>query len=172
MKKRLLILSDLWGLHEASYLDLYQQYLAGTYDIKIYDSCYLAGLQDESLGQEERHQHFISGGIEKAVKQVIAAEAAAVSVLAFSVGGVIAWRAALAGLLVDRLVAISATRLRYEERRPDCDLNLWYGELDPYQPNEEWRQQMNVLVQTSPGLGHDIYTRPLIIEEICRTALL
>ena len=171
VKKKLLVLSDLWGFDQAIYLDLYLEKLRPHFDIQLYDSCILSGLTSDQQSQAERHRYFISGGIEMAVKQLIAKEVTALSILAFSVGGVIAWRAALAGLPIDQLVAVSATRLRHEERRPDCDLKLWYGELDSFQPNEEWRQRMNVLVHTSPGLGHDIYTRPSIIDQICRTAL-
>ncbi len=171
VKKKLLILSDLWGFDQATYLDLYLEKLRPHFDIQLYDSCILSGLTSDQQSQAERHRHFISGGIEIAVSRLIKAEKEATTALVFSVGGVIAWRAALAGLPIDRLVAISATRLRYEGSRPDWGLKLWYGELDPYQPNEEWRQRMNVLVHTSPGLGHDIYTRPSIIEQICPTAL-
>ncbi len=171
MKKRLLILSDLWGFTQAKYLDLYLQQLQLVYDLQPYDSCHLAELPQEQTTQEERHQHFVSGGIQQAVKALISTERERLQILAFSVGGTIAWRAALAGIPVDRLFAISATRLRYEERRPACELQLWYGALDPYQPNAGWYEKMQLSAHQWPGQGHDIYKDPSVIDAICQGLL-
>ena len=110
--------------------------------------------------------------IQRAVDALLNAERERVEVLAFSVGGTIAWRAALAGMPVDRLFAISATRLRYEERRPACVLRLWYGALDPYQPNAEWYEEMQLSAYQWPGQGHDIYKDSGVMEAICRELLI
>ena len=94
-----------------------------------------------------------------------------VSVLAFSVGGTIAWRAALSGLPVDQLFAISATRLRYEAEKPNCELRLWYGALDPYQPNAEWYEKMQLSAYQWPAQGHDIYKDAKVIQAVCQQLL-
>lgn len=172
MKKRLLILSDLWGFTQAKYLAAYLKQLEPVYEVQIYDSCHLAELPQGHKTQEERHQHFVTGGIQRAVDALLNAERERVEVLAFSVGGTIAWRAALAGMPVDRLFAISATRLRYEERRPACALRLWYGALDPYQPNAGWYEEMQLSAYQWPGQGHDIYKDPSVMEAICRELLI
>ncbi len=172
MKKRLLILSDLWGFTQAKYLEAYREQLESAYEVQPYDCCLLAELPQGQKTQEQRHQHFVTGGIQKAVDALINAEWKRVDVLAFSVGGTIAWRAALAGMPVDRLFAIAATRLRYEERRPTSELQLWYGAFDPYQPNAEWYEKMQLSAHQWPGHGHDIYKDPSVIEAICQELLI
>lgn len=168
MKKKLLILSDLWGFDQAAYLDLYLKQLKPHFEVQVYDSCVLADLPQDRVNQKERHQHFITAGIERAVAQLFDLESETMTALAFSVGGTIAWRAALAGLPIDLLFAISATRLRYEAHRPDCNIKLWYGAQDAFQPDEAWQDKMNLSAYQWPQLGHDIYKRPPIIKEICQ----
>ncbi|MBX2878125.1 MAG: hypothetical protein KTR30_38755 [Saprospiraceae bacterium] len=168
MKKRLLILSDLWGFTQAKYLDFYHKQLESVFEVQTYDSCLLADLPQEQKSQAERHEYFVSGGIEVAVSRLIETEKQTTAILAFSVGGTIAWRAALAGMPVDQLFAISATRLRYEEQRPSCDLRLWYGALDAYQPKKDWYEKVKLRAHQWPNLGHDMYKMPIVIEEICR----
>ena len=172
MKKRLLILSDLWGFTQAKYLEIYLQQLESTFEVQPYDCCLLAELPQDQKTQEERHQHFVTRGIQQAVDTLINAERERGYVLAFSVGGTIAWRAALAGMPVDQLFAISATRLRYEEYRPNSKVRLWYGELDPYQPKTEWYEKMQLSADQWPAQGHDIYKHPTVIETICQQLLI
>lgn len=172
MPNRLLILSDLWGFDGAAYLDLYLTELEPHFDsIQVYDSCILSELPQHQDSQEERHQHFVAGGIERAVGRLIEAEKEAKTVLAFSIGGTIAWRAALAGIPLDLLFAISATRLRYEVERPDCKIKLWYGSLDPYQPSAEWYEKMQLSAFQWPGYGHDMYREANVIQAICNQLL-
>lgn len=156
---------------QAKYLEVYLQQLEPIYEVQPYDCCLLAELPLGQETQEERHQHFVTGGIQRAVDALINTEREGVEVLAFSVGGTIAWRAALAGMPIDQLFAISATRLRYETEKPNCGLRLWYGALDPYQPNAEWYEKMQLSAHQWPGHGHDIYKHPSIIKTVCQELL-
>ncbi|MEL6944601.1 MAG: alpha/beta hydrolase, partial [Bacteroidota bacterium] len=61
-----------------------------------------------------------------------------VSILAFSIGGTIAWKAALKGLKIKSLWAFSATRLRYEVERPNIPIQLFFGQKDEYRPSSNW----------------------------------
>ena len=56
----------------------------------------------------------MNSGIEIAVQTLLNKEKGEIKILAFSVGGTIAWKAALKGLKVSDLVAVSSNRLRYE----------------------------------------------------------
>ncbi len=100
-----------------------------------------SGLMDLDLSDNSKnciHAQFVNGGIKRAARKLCRKEKQAVNVMAFSVGGVIAWKAALQVLPVKRLYAISATRLRYETKKPDCKCTLYFGEEDGYKPTVNW----------------------------------
>ena len=65
-------------------------------------------------------------------------------ILGFSIGGYIAWKAALEGLKVRNLTAVSATRLRFETTKPDCKIALIYGEHDTFQPSIDWYNRIEL----------------------------
>lgn len=92
-------------------------------------------------------------------------------VLAFSVGGAIAWRAIQAGLVVDQLYAVSATRLRYETAPLRVQGRLYFGEEDPYTPNPEWRTQQTIAIQMLAGEQHECYQKQSVAELICTSVL-
>lgn len=126
------------------------------------------------LPYEEKsiHQQFINGGIERAVQQLLAKEKSRSSyVLAFSIGGTIAWKAGLRGLAIQHCFAISANRLRYETQQAKHPVHLYYGQDDPYRPQQDWLDQMNVNYRLIPGKGHLLYKDPTEIEYICQTIL-
>lgn len=120
MKHRLIILSDLWGVTDASWLSKYVDKLLEDFQVTFYSSCELAEMPRKNLSEEERHNFFVNGGLERAVKNLVELEKDRLTVLAFSIGGAIAWKACLKGLDVKKLYAISSTRLRYEteNRKP------------------------------------------------------
>jgi len=90
-----------------------------------------------------------------------------VDVLAFSIGGTITWKAALKGLRVKSMYAVSATRLRYELNKPTCDINLIYGEEDFFKPSIGWFEKMNLSYSILNNVGHDLYSHKCFSLEVC-----
>lgn len=164
MKPRLIILSDLWGKHDANWVKNYTNPLSKYYDIHFYDACELGEIDTTDYIELKLHQQFVNGGIEKAVLNLIDIEKNEISILAFSIGGTIAWKAGLSGLKINKLIALSSTRLRYEVNKPKCDIQVIYGELDKNKPTQEWLSEMSVYNEIIPNANHDFYKTDLYIE--------
>ena len=158
MKKKptLVLLSDLWGFQNAEWLDHYQHELNDRYAIKLLDSRTLAGIDPSITEEQQIHHQFVHGGIDRAIQQLKGSNLTGITVLGFSIGGLIAWKAALGGLNVNKLVAISSTRLRDETHKPKTPVVLFYGEHDPYAPTKEWFNHLELQPNLLQG-GHGIY---------------
>ena len=168
MKPRLIILSDLWGTEESEWIESYIQRLRLKYDIHYYDCCEL-GKVDKTLGTEHSlHTQFVNDGIATAVQRLLELEDEAVEVLAFSIGGVIAWKAQRLGLKITTLHAISSTRLRYETQQPNCKFYLYFGENDDYKPSANWYSKMKLEPKLLKNKAHNFYIEIECIDEICR----
>lgn len=167
MAQKLIVLSDMWGVKKGLWITSYFGYLQQYYDITFYDCQQLANLDVPICSEENIHQAFVNGGIDTAVKQLMRKESEPCHYLAFSTGGTIAYRAALAGLPMKSLTAISPTRIRYENKRPACDLSIVFGELDTFKPDEKWAKAVGVELQIMPNFGHQLYTDEKIIGQIC-----
>lgn len=135
------------------------------------DCCTLGEVNIEPFEQESLHQQFRQGGVKRAVKMLCEQETGKVDVLAFSIGGTVAWKAALEGMDVGRMIAISATRLRLEVRKPDCNIELIYGERDNFRPGKEWLKLHDLKNEIVPNGGHRIYTNPDLAKRVCATLL-
>jgi hypothetical protein len=166
MKKRLIILSDLWGKSSSNWESLYINKLNNDFEIQYYDCCELGNIDKTVYSENHLHQQFINNGIDVAVKKLLALEKEAVSVLAFSIGGTIAWKATLEGLCVNTIVALSATRLRYENEKPNCTIQLLYGANDSFRPTEKWFEEMNISPQILTNKTHNFYQSYLDFESI------
>lgn len=167
MKKKLLILSDLFGFPA----DVYRQNLSLDFDIEFFDVRELAGI-DKNQSEQEVHQQFVKFGIDRAIENLEKMNAEKTAVLAFSIGGVIAWRYALKSDLVKELWAVSATRLRVEESKPRAEIHLFYGENDPYKPKPEWFEKMTISPEIIPQTGHEVYRQSdfftMLIDKLIR----
>lgn len=168
MTPKLIILSDLWGFEDAHWLSSYLTLLSPVFNIKTYD-CGKLGQVDVGSGNEEQiHHAFVTGGIDRAVVQLLALERAPVQVLGFSVGGTIAWKAALQGLQVNRFCAVSATRLRHEQVSINCEqIKLFFGEDDLFIPDNEWFEQMQINPKILKKQGHLLYQEETQIKQVC-----
>lgn len=166
VKPRLIILSDLWGLHDSFWVKDYVTILKQNFDVKVYDSCALAELNITERSESKIHEQFVDKGIEIASRNLIKTENEKISVLGFSVGGTIAWSAALKELKIDTLYAISSTRLRYETKKPDCKIELYFGKEDQYRPNEDWLKHMRLNQKLIFNKSHTMYTDSEIIKKI------
>jgi len=172
LKKKLLIFSDLWGEKRATFLPQYITLLQSKFDIEFLDCCQIGRVNTSNYNQETLHQQFINGGINLAVENLLKKYSAEVDVLAFSIGGTIAWKANSLGLKVRNFYAVSATRLRYETEKPKSQIRLFYGGLDTYRPNEKWFENLEITDYCIfENEGHDIYQKSDIIQQICNQCL-
>lgn len=171
MIPKLVILSDLWGKQKSDWTSLYISQLSKKFDVVYYDCCDLGRIDTTIYTQENLHQQFTDGGIEKAVDHLYQYEKEAIDILAFSIGGTIAWKAISKGLTVRSLYAVSATRLRYETVLPKISVHLYYGGNDAYKPTNEWFSKMNISPTIIDTQTHDMYTDISIAKSICADIL-
>ena len=144
-KPDILLLSDLWGKENSDWMDLYLQPLSEYFKITYYDCSELAEVDKSIYTEEHLHKQFVKGGIENAVENLLNKENKFFTIVGFSIGGLIAWKACLSQLSTNNLYAISSTRLRYETIKPSTNIELFYGVDDQHKPSEEWFNQLNTL---------------------------
>jgi pimeloyl-ACP methyl ester carboxylesterase len=171
MKPRLIILSDLWGKEKSGWVSAYIELLKDKFEIQYYDCCELGAIDKINYTEENLHSQFVNGGIEKAVEHLLKTEKNQIDVLAFSIGGTIAWKAALQGLNIRCLFAVSATRLRYENGIPNGAIKLYYGENDSNAPSENWFQKHSIDFKIIKKKEHDFYTEKDFATSICKEVL-
>lgn len=157
MKKKLLILTDLWGLRKASFLNRYLDEFEAYFEIRVIDSLELACIDKRVYTKESLHRQFINGGIDRAVERLVLSLEEPVHILAFSIGGVIAWKAAMRSSYVEYLTCVSSTRLRLETERPSCQFSLVFGSNESYGPLVEWFEKMDTHRIEISGGEHDFY---------------
>ncbi len=167
MQNRLIIISDLMGNpNNEGWVEAYANILKSGLLVEHLDTRKLAGI-DLCLGSQEIiHSQFVNGGIDLATKALIRQNKEPAHVLAFSIGGTIAWKAALRGLKTKSLIAISSTRLRYEKEIPDCPTLLFYGENDLNKPKSNWFLNFKIPPVIIPHADHEMYKNSAFIKQI------
>lgn len=168
MKPRLIILSDLWGIEKSEWIDSYILKLKSKHEIQYYDCCDLAKVDKTEYTASNLHTQFVNGGIEIAVNRLLELEQEYVDVLAFSIGGTIAWKAGLLGLKINRFYSISSTRLRYETQKSNCNIHLYFGEKDESIPNSNWHAMIRVDSTIFKNRVHTLYSEKDCIDRICQ----
>jgi hypothetical protein len=171
MKPRLIILSDLWGKEKAAWTLDYIELLKNKFEIQYYDCCELGEIDKTNFSEENLHNQFVNGGIEKAVANLLKIEKNQIDVLAFSIGGTIAWKASLKGQNVRNLFAVSSTRLRYEDKIPSGTIQLYYGENDSNKPSNDWFEKHSIDFEIIKNKEHDFYTEKESADSICAEIL-
>jgi pimeloyl-ACP methyl ester carboxylesterase len=171
MKERLIIISDLWGKEKAEWLTNYTEILKTKFDLNFYDSCEIGNVDKSDYFQDSLHNQFVNGGIELAVNKLIEQEKNPINILAFSIGGVIAWNFGLKTDNIKSLVCISSTRLRKETRRPKGKITLYFGENDEYQPSSEWIEYMKLTFRAVPNKSHQVYTERKFSQDLSAVIL-
>ena len=166
--KRLIIISDLWGGKHPTYIQKYLDLLDQKFELQYYDACALGEIDPSNFSEKNIHQQFVTGGIDLAVENLLRAEDSEVSILGFSIGGVIGWKAIQQGLNCDALLAVSSTRLRYETERLTCPTQLIFGELDRFKPNEKWFEMMNITYKLFENHRHELYKHESIADWIAK----
>lgn len=155
--KKLIILSDLWGKGKSGWINHYITILQNHFEVIFYDCCELADIDLSNYSEDEIHDQFINGGIDRAVNEILRKENGPMDVLGFSIGGLIAWKAILKGLNVQSLTAVSTTRLRYENKRPECIIYAFFGENDKFKPGIDWFQMLRVEKNIYKKAEHNFY---------------
>lgn len=175
-KPRLVILSDIYGLIQPDWVNDYINLLSPHFEVQYYDSRVLGGVDLEIRKGEEIHHQFIDFGLKKAVNTLLRLEKRKITLLGFSIGGTLAWQAALKGLNTSALFAVSSTRLRLEIHKPEIPIFLSYGENDQNKPRSKWFDEMSLKPEINHGQGHNFYREAAyakqLVEVIKRKALL
>lgn len=172
LKPRLLLLSDIWGETNSEWTRYYMDILSPNFVIQFYDVCALAGIDRKKFTSDEVHHEFINGGIDRAVIRLLEKETEPVAVLGFSIGGLIAWQASLSGLKTAHLFAVSSTRLRYEIEKPNTEINLIYGSLDPFAPDNSWFEKLEIEFEVFENEEHEMYRKQKVAVDICTKMML
>lgn len=164
---KLIILSDLWGFDDSHWIKNYTKLLETDFSLVFYNSYKLAGIDKTNLTEKELHSQFVHGGLHSAASRLLQLENKEINVLAFSIGGTIAWKAALKGLKINKFFSVSSTRLRYEIEKPHCYIELFFGEKDLFKPEQNWFEKLNLAAEIIEGEGHEIYKKKYIAQKIC-----
>ncbi|KXX69425.1 hypothetical protein [Flammeovirga sp. SJP92] len=172
MKERLIILSDLWGKEKADWFIYYTKILETKFDITFYDSGDLGEIDKTNYEQEALHLQFLNGGIDKAVDNLIGLEKKPVKVLAFSIGGVIAWKYGLQTHNLKSLTCISSSRLRKESQKPQGKIHLYFGQEDLHIPAPDWLHKMGVPSQILKGKSHEMYREEQFAKVVSNSLIL
>lgn len=167
MAERLVIVSDMWGTKKGLWITSYLGYLQQYFDIVFIDCQQLANIHLEVNTEENVHNAFVNGGIETAAAHLLRRETVPSHYLAFSTGGTVVWKAALMGLPIKSLYAVSATRIRLEDSKPCIPTTLLYGSNDEFVPSKEWLQKMEVKAEIIKNFGHTLYSDEKIIKKVC-----
>jgi esterase/lipase len=168
MRSKLIILTDLWGNINSNWIKVYAENLKDKFEVKIYSCCEIAEIDSFEKTEKEIHSEFIKSGIEKAVENLLKLEKEEINILAFSVGGIIAWKSEIKGLKIRNLKAISSTRLRNEINKPNCNLKLYFGENDDYKPKKEWFENLNVNYEIVKNAEHKVYENLDFAKKVCK----
>lgn len=168
MSSKLIIISDLFGFDDSVWIENYLHFLNSHFQITCYDVGKLAEIGQNGLTQDELHSQFMNGGIDKAVEKLLKLEMNEVNILAFSIGGTMAWKAALRGLKIKNLYAISSTRLRYENQKPNCIIQLVFGENDLFRPEQSWFNSLNLECNILKVETHELYKNEEFTAHICK----
>lgn len=171
MAERLVVISDMWGTKKGLWITSYLGYLQQHYDIVFYDCQELANINLVVETHENLHKEFVNSGIDTAAAHLLKRESIPSHYLAFSTGGTIAYKAALMGLPMKSLYAISATRVRMENTKLDIPMNLLFGSNDSFKPSKEWEDRLNISLNIAQDFGHELYSDEKIIKQVCQDLL-
>lgn len=170
-KPTIVILSDLWGKGNNEWIDIYIDLLDAHYNISFFDCCELGELNMNGFSQENIHQQFLNGGIDTAVINLNKKIETADTILGFSIGGTIAWRACLLGLKTKNLISISSTRLRLEVEKPNSNIQLFFGEKDENTPPKNWFERMDIKPNIIPDKAHEMYRDKDVSKFVCQSII-
>ena len=167
MAEKLVVVSDMRGSENGLWITSYLGYLQQYFNIVFYDSRELARIDQRLSSSEDLYSAFINGGLDHAVAQLMVSESEASHYLTFCAGGNIAWHAALRGLPMKSIYAVSPMEIEKETEAPECPVTLLFGDTDKEIPSTQWAIETRSVVQTIPNFGHEMYTDEKIIQKVC-----
>lgn len=167
MAERLVIVSDMWGSKKGLWITSYLGYLQQNFNIVFYDSRDLAQIDKTKGTTEELYEAFVDGGMALAVSQLLARENEKSHYLTFCAGGTIAWYAALKGLPMKSLYAVSPMNLQQINEAPPCPVTLLFGEIQEDRPTTEWAIKTNSILEVVPNFGRELYSDEKIVKKVC-----
>ncbi|MBC2838894.1 hypothetical protein [Robiginitalea sp. SC105] len=173
MARRLVVLSDLWGSKKGLWITSYLGYLQQYYDIVYYDSRQMAAMDLPPVHTlEELYHTFAESGMKRAAAQLLSREKEPCHYLAFGGGGSIAWQAALMGLPMKSLYAVSPLCLqKIGDHHPDCPVTLVYGEYHENRPAPHWFREVGLEPEVIERFGQELYSDEKIIQKVCMDLL-
>jgi hypothetical protein len=167
MAERLVVLSDMWGAKKGLWITSYLGYLQQYFEIVYYDSQELANLEVTVRTPENVCKAFVEGGYSTAIAHLLSRETQPSHYLTFCAGGTIAWSAALQGLPMKSLYAVSPLWLHRYANSPEAPAKLLFGEYQENKPAQAWAQQLGVDMEVMPNFGRELYSDEKIIGKIC-----
>ncbi|MCJ7467421.1 MAG: hypothetical protein MUO53_12100 [Maribacter sp.] len=167
MADRLVILSDMWGIKKGMWITSYLGYLQQYYKIEFYDMMQLANIDPVHYTEEKICAEFMHSGIDTAVAHLLKKESEPSHYLTFCVGGTVAWKAALKGLPIKSLYAVSPGWLQFENEKPNIPMTLLYGEQQPTIPGRNWTHKVGAEIEVVPNFGATLYSDEKIIRKVC-----
>ncbi len=167
MAERLVILSDMWGTKKGLWITSYLGYLQQYFDIVFYDTQQLADVDLVKCTSENLYEAFTNGGMDTAIAHLLTKKDPPSHYLTFCAGGTVVWNAALKGLPVKSLYAVSPKDLHLEDQKPDCPVRLLFGENEEIIPDEEWANKLGVSMEVMANYGHELYSDEMIIQKVC-----
>ena len=172
MARKLVVLSDLWGSKKGLWITSYLGYLQQYFDIVYYDSRQLADMDLPPVHtQEDLYQVFADTGMKRAAAALLSLEKEPREYLTFGGGGSIVWQAALMGLPVHSLYALSPLCLQKIGSGPDGPVTVVYGEYHVNRPAPQWFRQMGLEPEIVPRFGQELYSDEKIIRKVCMDLL-
>ena len=171
MAKRLVILSDMWGAKKGMWITSYLAYLQPYFDIVFYDCRQLANIDVPLNTSENVYKAFVDGGMDLAVRHLLKKENEPAHYLTFCAGGTIAFDAALKGLPMESLYAVSPIDLESFEETPDCPITLVFGDQDADIPDYLWADSRGIQMHLIDKYGHELYSDDKVITMICQDIL-
>ena len=161
----------MWGAKKGLWITSYLGYLQQYFQIVYYDSQELADLDLTIHTPENLCQAFVKGGYSTAVAHLLSKEKTPSHYLTFCAGGTIAWSAALQGLPMKSLYAISPLWMHRQEEKPDVPVKLLFGEYQENRPVQQWADELGVPMEIMPQFGQTLYSDEKIISKVCRELL-
>jgi hypothetical protein len=166
LKKKVLILSDIVGFKNTSWISQYLDYLSDSFEITILD---INDLIETYIGNlDERYRKFIEKGMKEAVKSLSISSTEYDVLIGFSLGGTILWKYKINSNCSQDLICISSTRLRLEKTIPKGKNLLIFGDLDESKPSIEWFNSHNLDTEIIKEKSHDLFKESGNIEFICQ----
>lgn len=164
--KKIIFLTDLIGDLNSEYVIIAKKLFGNSFHFKSLSSKELANINYTLVNKEDIHDAFINGGLNTSVSTLNQVINEKTTIIGCSIGGVIGWKTALINKNIDHLICISSTRLRKEQVKPRCKIDLYYGQNDSYIPNENWFNSMGLQNNLIEGKGHDIYKDVYLLDLI------